>query len=247
VKPAPFEYVAAHSIREATQALRRDGAAVLAGGQSLMPLLNRRERRPAVLVDINPIPTLGVLRRTNGTLHIGATVRQATLERAPLIAAHWPLLAQAVRHVGHPATRSRGTVCGSVAHNDPRAQLPLALQALDARYITSRRMLTHFALEPHELLTSVVVPPPPRQAKTAFREFARTAGDWPDAAVAVVLAPGHAAIAVAGAGRVPAAEAALKDGAIAEQVAAIAARPITDPHRRAVTAELVRAALEDAA
>jgi CO/xanthine dehydrogenase FAD-binding subunit len=246
MKPAPFEYVAAHSVREAIQALGHDGAEILAGGQSLMPLLNRRERRPATVVDINPIATLGVLRRTNGSLHIGATVRQATLERSALVAARWPLLAQAVRFVGHPATRSRGTICGSVAHADPRAELPLALQALDARYVTSRRTLTTYAPGPHEFLTSIVVPPPPEQARTAFHEYARTAGSWAEAAVAVVLAPGHAAIAVLGAGRVAQAEAALNDGADIEQVARLAAHPLTDPHRRAVTAELARRALNEA-
>ena len=246
MKPAPFEYVAAHSIREAIHALRHEHAQVLAGGQSLVPALNRRDATPQRVVDINPIATLGVLRRTNGSLHIGATVRQATLERSELIAANWPLLAQAVRFVGHPATRARGTVCGSVAHANPRAELPLALQALDARYITSRRMLTAFALDDGEFLTSVVVPPPPENATTAFHEFARTAGDWADAAVAVVLAPQHAAVAVLGAGRASAAEAALREGASAEDAARLAARLITDPHRRAVTAELARTALNEA-
>ena len=83
---------------------------MLAGGQSLVPLLNLRLARPARIVDINRIAGLGVLRRSDGTLRIGATVRQAALERSALVAHRWPLLAQAVRHVGHAATRARGTV-----------------------------------------------------------------------------------------------------------------------------------------
>ena len=108
MKPAPFEYVAARSVEEALAALADDGARVLAGGQSLLPLLNLRHQRPARLVDINGAG-LGVIRRSGGTLRLGATVRQAALERSRLVAEHWPLLAQAVRHVGHAATRSRGT------------------------------------------------------------------------------------------------------------------------------------------
>ena len=111
VKPAPFEYVAVDSWEAAVAALT-DDAQVLAGGQSLVPLLNRREVRPARLVDINGIP--GLVRRTDGVLRIGATVRQAALERS-VVAEHWPLLRQALRHVEHPATRSRGTASGPVA------------------------------------------------------------------------------------------------------------------------------------
>ena len=245
MKPAAFEYVAVRSIKEATQALKRGGR-VLAGGQSLMPLLNQREERPELLVDINPIATLGVLRRTNGSLHIGATVRQATIERSALVAHHWPLLSQAVRHVGHPATRSRGTVCGSVAHADPAAELPLALLALDARYVTSRRMLTSFGgLEPGEFLTSIVVPPLPHGAKTAFKEYAPTEGVFATAAVAVVLTRDQAAIAVTGAGRATDAELALHEGASAEQAAQVAARKVADPHQRALVTELTRQALNE--
>jgi CO/xanthine dehydrogenase FAD-binding subunit len=247
VKPATFEYVAVSSIREAVTALKRGGQ-VLAGGQSLVPLLNTREVRPALLVDINPIPSLGVLRRTNGTLHIGATVRQATLERSLLVSRHWPLLTQAVRHVGHPATRSRGTVCGSVAHAEPTAELPLALLALNARYVTSRRMLPTFeeGLQPGEFLTGVVVPPLPPGAKTAFKEYAKTEGVYASAAVAVVLTREQSAIAVTGAGRANDAEHALQEGATAEQAAQLAARKVTDPHQRALVTELTRLALNEA-
>ena len=233
MKPAPFEYVAVTTVEEAVEALSDDGAQVLAGGQSLMPLINQRLARPRRLVDINPIPS--ILRRTDHTLHIGLTVRQATLERSPLIARHWPLLAQAVRNVGHAATRSRGTVCGSVAHDDPQAQLPLALQALDARHERNAA-----------LLVEITVPPLPHGAKTAFHEYARTRGEFPLAAAAVVLARDHAAVAVLGSGRVPDAEAALRDGATAEQAARLAGRTLADPHQRALATELTRRALTEA-
>ena len=253
MKPARFEYVAARSLEEAAAALQQDeDARVLAGGQSLLPLLNLRLARPSVLVDINPIPS--VLRRSGGTLHIGVTLRQATLERSPLVQRHWPLLGQAVRHVGHAATRARGTVCGSVAHADPAAELPTALLALDARYVTSRgRTLTDFAdgpfttrLEPGELLVSITVPPLPHGARTAFHEYARTHGAFATAAAAVVLARDHAAVAVLGAGRATDAEDALRNGASAEQAAKLAGKTVTDPHRRALVTELTRRALVEA-
>src|SRR4051794_30256534 len=227
MKPAPFEYVAAHSVQEALAHLD-DDARVLAGGQSLVPLLNFRLARPAKLVDINGIAELGVIRRTDGVLKLGATVRQAALERSHVVQRHWPLLAQAVRHVGHPATRSRGTVGGSVAHADPKAELPVAFTALGATFLTSVRRLTadefftgplSTALAPDELLLAIEVPPLPTGARTAFLEYARTHGDFADAAVAVVVAPGHQAIAT------------------------MPAQP--DAHQQALVAELTRRALEE--
>ena len=228
MKPARFDYVAARSVEEAVAHLDED-ARVLAGGQSLVPLLNLRLARPRRIVDINPIAELGVIRRTNGVLKIGATVRQAALERSPLVAQHWPLLAQAVRHVGHAATRSRGTVGGSVAHADPKAELPVALTALDATFVTTTRRLKAgefftgpltTALAPDELLLAIEVAPLPRGARTAFLEYARTHGDFADAAVAVVVAPGHTAIAT------------------------MPAEPVADSHQQALVAELTRRALK---
>jgi CO/xanthine dehydrogenase FAD-binding subunit len=211
VKPAPFAYVAPRTVEEALAALAEDGSRVLAGGQSLVPLLNFRLARPARLVDVNRIPELGVLRRADGALHIGATVRQAALERSEIVARHWPLLAQAVRHVGHAATRSRGTVGGSVAHADPRAELPVALAALDARFHLrsrdGRRTLTAdelfqgpltTAIGDGELLESIEVPPLPAGARTGFAEYARTHGDFAQAAVAVVRTPERTTVVTLG-------------------------------------------------
>jgi CO/xanthine dehydrogenase FAD-binding subunit len=245
VKPAPFDYVAPATLAEALALLAEPDSRVLAGGQSLVPMLNFRLARPARLVDINGIAELGLLRRTGGALHIGATVRQAALERSPLVARHWPLLAQAVRHVGHPATRSRGTVCGSVAHADPRAELPVALAALGARFhlrtATGARTLTAdelflgpltTALADGELLHSIEVPPLPDAARTGFAELARTHGAFADAAVAAVQAPGRTTLATLGPRTATAATP-------AEAVAQLA----TDDHAGALVAALAQAAL----
>ena len=262
MKPAPFDYAVPSTV-EAALALLDDDARILAGGQSLVPLLNLRLARPARLVDINRIPSLGVLRRTDGTLRIGATVRQAALERSALVAHRWPLLAQAARRAGHAAVRARGTVAGSVAHADPAAELPAALLALGAHFElrsaagTRTLVADEFflgplttALRPGELLTEIQIPPPKVGARTAFLEHARTRGDFAEAGAAVVLARGHAAVAVLGTGSHPVraarAEAALVDGASAREAAALAAALVEHPHRRALVAELTRRALVQA-
>ncbi len=204
MKPAPFRYEAARTLDGALRLLAEADAKALAGGQSLVPLLNFRLARPSLLVDLNPIAALAYLRRSGGVLRIGALTRQASLERSGLVARYWPLLRQAVTMVGHPAIRSRGTVGGSVAHADPSAELPVALAALDARFhLRSPRgertvgaselfrgpMMT--AIEADELLTEIEVPAPPAGARMAFVEHARTHGDFALAGAAVVLAPGR--------------------------------------------------------
>jgi CO/xanthine dehydrogenase FAD-binding subunit len=263
VKPAPFAYEAPRSLSVALRLLG-DDARPLAGGQSLIPLLNFRLARPALLVDLNRLSELAGLRRAGGALHIGALTRQATLERSELVGSGWPLLRQAVRLIGHPAIRSRGTVGGSVAHADPTAELPVALTALDARFHvrspSGGRTLTaaelfrgHMttSLESDELLTEIEVPALPRGARTAFVEYARTHGDFALAGAAFVFVPGaHAAIALLGAGSVPcratAAERALLAGADAAEASALAAGAIQDAYRRSLTAALVRRAIEQA-
>jgi CO/xanthine dehydrogenase FAD-binding subunit len=263
VKPAPFEYSAPSSVDEAL-ALLDDEAKVLAGGQSLVPLLNFRLARPERIVDINRIEELAYIRADeDGTLRIGALARQAELERSQLVGERWPLLAQAVRLVGHPQIRSRGTVCGSVAHADPTAELPVALTALDARFhvrsaggARTLRATELFAgplttsLAADELLAEIEVPALPAGARCAFREYARTHGDFAVAGAAVVLAPGHAAVALLGAGwtplRAPEAERALAGGAEAREGAALAAELVDDEQRAALTAALVGQAIEAA-
>jgi CO/xanthine dehydrogenase FAD-binding subunit len=261
VKPPPFDYSAPQSLDEAL-ALLDDEAKVLAGGQSLVPLLNFRLARPTRIVDLNGISEIAHPRRSGGILKIGAMTRQATLERSHLIAEHWPLLRQAVKLVGHTQIRARGTVGGSVAHADPTAELPTALTALDARFHvrSSRGARTLSAdelfvgpltttLEPDELIVEIDVPPLPDGAGTAFVEHAKTHGDFAIAGAAAVVVPGRSAsIALLGAGptpqRAPRAEQALVEGASAREVGAIAAADVQDDYRAALTAELVRRAVE---
>jgi CO/xanthine dehydrogenase FAD-binding subunit len=264
MKPAPFAYEAPRSVDAALALLEeREDAKLLAGGQSLVPVMNFRLARPPLLVDLNRIDELAHLRKRGGALHIGALTRHVTLERSELVRRGWPLLAQAVRHVGHPAIRSRGTIGGSCAHADPTAELPVALTALDARFHVRSRtatrtltadelFVTHLttAIRPDEVLVEIEVPPLPDGTRTAFTEHARTHGDWAIAGAAVISAPGHSAIALLGAAPTPLrareAEVARTAGAPAAETARLAAQLVEDPWRRALTASLVRRALEEA-
>jgi len=270
VKPAPFAYEEPRSVEEALDLLARygDEAKVLAGGQSLIPLLNFRLARPERLVDVNRIDELAYIRRQNGVLHIGALARIASLERSPLAAARWPLLVEAARLVGHAQIRSRGTVGGSVAHADPAAELPAALTALSASFHTASQrgsrtlaaeefFVTHLttALEPDELLVQITVPPLPSRSGAAILEHARVHGDFAlgGAAVVVALAEdgscARASIALLAAGprpqRAAAAEEALVRGQadLAEAAELAASESSLSGHRRALAAELTRRAL----
>jgi len=235
MKPPPFHYLAPETIAETVELLARHGAEgkVLAGGQSLMPMLNFRIARPETLIDINNVAELSYIRELEGTLHIGALTRHAELEHSALVAAGWPLLTEAMHWLAHPPIRNRGTVGGSVAHADPAAELPVALTALDARFVADshrgRRELTpdemfvgplQSGLEPDELLVEIRVPGVGRPSGSAFVEHARRHGDFALGGVAAVLAregdrcrEGGARIVLLGAGpgprRVPEAEALL--------------------------------------
>lgn len=271
MKPAPFAYDAPETLEEALGLLAREGedAKVLAGGQSLVPLLNFRLARPDRLVDLNRVEELAYLRRDGDVLRIGALARHVHLERSAEVAAGWPLLAEAVRHVGHPQIRARGTVCGSVAHADPSAELPVALAALDARlHVRSARgsrtlaagdfFLSFFttALEPDELLVEVEVPPLPAGSGSAFAEHARTHGDFAVGGAAAILSGNEARLALLAAGPVPvrarAAEGLLADGSSAAEAADAAVRDL-ELHgedadwRRALLRELAQRALTAAA
>jgi CO/xanthine dehydrogenase FAD-binding subunit len=188
VKPAPFRYVRAETVDEAVDALAREGddAKVLAGGQSLVPALNMRLVRPGVLVDVNRVGELADVRRADGALAVGATARQADAR----LLAH-PLLAEVLPSVGHVVTRNRGTVCGSVAHADPAAELPLCLVLLDGtvrargaggtREIpASEFFVAHFTtkLEPGELVVETTWPLPETAAGIGFCEVAQRRGDY---------------------------------------------------------------------
>jgi CO/xanthine dehydrogenase FAD-binding subunit len=262
VKPAPFDYRAPGSVEEALPLLSLDST-VLAGGQSLLPLLNLRLARPELVVDINGIPELDYIRADDGQLRIGAMTRQVALERSELVGRRCPLLHKAVRLVGHQQIRSRGTVGGSVAHADPAAELPVALTALGARFHLrspgGTRVLgaaelflgpLYTAREPHELLVEIEVPEQPDDAGSGFAEQARTHGDFATAGAAAVIAPGRAGIALLGAGPIPvradAAERALAGGAEPREAALLAVQDVEDEHRRALCAELARRAIEEA-
>ena len=224
MKPATFEYDDPATVDEALDLLARHGddCKVLAGGQSLVPLMNFRLARPARLVDINGIESLGYIKSDNGRLVIGAMTRHAQLEHSKQVAEGWPLLTEAVGWVGHGQIRNRGTVGGSAAHADPAAELPAAFAALDARFhIDSKRgsrtvgwkdfFVSEFttSLAPDELLTSIEVAAQDPAAGTAFVEFARRHGDFAlgGAAVTVRLRPDGrcetATIALLSAGPVP--------------------------------------------
>jgi CO/xanthine dehydrogenase FAD-binding subunit len=263
VKPAPFDYRAPASVADALPLLGLESS-VLAGGQSLVPLLNLRLARPELVVDVNGIAELDYLHADNGPLRIGAMTRQVTLERSELVRRRWPLLHKAVGFVGHPQIRSRGTVGGSVAHADPAAELPAALVALDAvihlRSAEGSRSVAagdffrgalYTAREPDELLVEVEVPEQPDGARSGFAEHARTHGDFATAGAAAVIAPGEkVAIALLGAGPAPAranaAERALAGGADAREAAALAVEGVDGEHRRALCGELVRRAIGEA-
>jgi carbon-monoxide dehydrogenase medium subunit/6-hydroxypseudooxynicotine dehydrogenase subunit alpha len=202
VKPAPFEYFAPTSTEEALELLAQDPdeSKVLAGGQSLVPMMNFRLARPERLIDLNRIEELDYIERRNGDVVIGAMTRHVTVERSDLLADELPLLRQAIRWVGHEQIRNRGTMGGSIAHADPAAELSAALAALDARVrvrsTTGERVL-HWsdffvfgfmtALEPDEIVVEVEVPALPSTARTGFVEFARRHGDFALGGAAVVL------------------------------------------------------------
>jgi len=202
VKPAKFEYHAPASVDEALTILGRYAgeARVLAGGQSLVPMMNFRLARPTAIVDLNRIDGLAYVEEEGVIVRIGSMTRQRRLEFDPLVAAKLPLLREALRWVGHLPTRSRGTIGGSLAHADPSAEIPMVLQTLEGEVVArgpqgERRIaaqdLFHAALttslDPLEIITEVRFPAMPAQAACAVEEFARRKGDFAIAAVAVML------------------------------------------------------------
>jgi CO/xanthine dehydrogenase FAD-binding subunit len=223
VKPPPFDYYAPVTVEEALELLVRYGgeAKVLAGGQSLMPLLNFRLTRPAALVDLNRIPDLAYIREHDGWLYLGAMTRQRTIELSPLVRQRVPLLAEATRWVGHLPIRTRGTIGGSLAHADPAAEYPAVLTALEGEVVVrgprGQRLLGAGALfqsylttslAPDEILTEVRLPATPPGTGVAFEEFARRHGDFAIVGVAALVTVDgeeccQARLAAAGAGPTP--------------------------------------------
>ena len=257
MKPAPFEYHAPDTVSDVVALLAEHGDEIkpLAGGQSLVPMLALRLTRFEHLVDLNRVDELDGIRRDNGTLTVGATTRQATIERSEL-AQTVPLLARAAPLIGHFQIRNRGTVGGSLAHADPAAELPAVALALDAQMEIATAAGRHTvpaadffvgtwttSLEPNELLTAVQFPVWDGRCRFVVDEVARRAGDFALAGVttALQLDPGgtvqRAAIALFGMAstpvRAPTAETALigsqPDAAALREAAQLAVRDLDPP------------------
>jgi carbon-monoxide dehydrogenase medium subunit len=253
VKPPPFLYVRPGSVEEALDHLARHGddAKVLAGGQSLVPLLNFRLARPRVLVDLGSVAGLDSVKEDGDGVRIGAMARQRHVERSPLVARICPLLTKALPHVGHVQNRNRGTVGGSIAHADPAAELPTVAIALDAevevvgpdgrRTIPVRDFFEGpfmTSLRPDELIASIRFPATTGR-RTAFLEIARRTGDFALAGVAAVVSGNGTVteVSLAGLGvgptgiRLAAAEEAVRgralDPATLRDAGAAAAREVT--------------------
>ena len=223
MKPAKFDYHAPTSLDDAVALLQRYGgdAKILAGGQSLMPLLNFRLSRPAALVDLNRIASLAYIREENGQVRLGAMTRQRTIEFSPVVARRLPLLSEATKWVGHLPIRTRGTIGGSIAHADPSAEYPAVLTALEGEVVASGPkgervvkakdlFLTYLttSLESDEVLSEIRLPVMPMGAGFALEEFARRHGDFAIVAIAAMVVPDatrckQARLATAGAGPVP--------------------------------------------
>jgi CO/xanthine dehydrogenase FAD-binding subunit len=224
VKPAKFDYLRAESIDQVVAALDQGGgeAIILAGGQTLMPMLSMRLARPELVVDINHVEELSGISVRGDELVIMACTRQADTLASPLVREHAPLLAKAIAFVGHQQTRNRGTVGGSLSHADPASEIPLAALALDAavslRSVTGTRrvpladyfhgpMMT--ARTDNEILLSLHVPLSPAPRGTGFHEVSERRGDFAVVAAAAVIAVDgngiceNAALAIGGADGVP--------------------------------------------
>jgi carbon-monoxide dehydrogenase medium subunit len=202
VKPPRFDYFAPSSLDEAI-ALRAEHAAdsaILAGGQSLMPLLNLRMAFPGAVIDLGGVSELAGVREFDGGVAFGSMTRQRAAERSELVRDRCPLVLQGLAHVGHTTIRNRGTVGGSIAHADPAAELPAVALALDAelvarssrgeRTIAAKDFFLGFlttALEPDELLVEVRIPGTPQRSGSAFVELAQRHGDFALVGVAAVV------------------------------------------------------------
>jgi CO/xanthine dehydrogenase FAD-binding subunit len=203
MKPSPFGYAAAKSVEEAVALLDESPgeARILAGGQSLVPMMNFRLAQPEYLVDINPIAELSYIRDDGTFLSIGALTREHAIEKSPVVAAVCPVLAEATRWIGHPAIRHRGTIGGSLAHNDPSAEYPVIGALLEIELVirgTQGTRIASFAdfsrshfvtsLEPAEMVIEVRVPTQESGTGSAFHEVSRRHGDFALVSAGVVLA-----------------------------------------------------------
>lgn len=202
MKPPKFQYWDPRGVDDVVKFLgdHGDEAKVLAGGQSLMPVLAMRLARPDYLVDLNRVEGLDYIREESGSLRIGALTRQDTVRRSEAVESVAPLVWKAIPYIGHTAIRYRGTVGGSVVHADPSAELPAVMLALDAEFVVRGRrgervvparefFVTYFttAVGTDELLTEIRVPRTPAGAGTSIQELARRHGDFALSGIAAVI------------------------------------------------------------
>jgi 2-furoyl-CoA dehydrogenase FAD binding subunit len=270
MKPSRFDYVRAETLAEAHAALAEAGedARVIAGGQTLLPMLSMRLARPKLLIDIMHVPELGKIGADDNAIRIGAGVRQAELLAWPELAKRQPLLAAALPWVGHAQTRSRGTVCGSVAHADPSAEIPLVLLALGGSVeLSSRRKrrsvpagefftgMMSTARAGNELIEAVTVPARRPGTGSAFQEFGRRHGDFAIVACAAVVSADGIGFAVGGVADrperrdFPALEGSALDDALDAFAWELDAREdfhATAPYRRELVRRMGRATIEEA-
>lgn len=265
MKPASFKYCRPETAEEACSLLREHGAEarVLAGGQSLVPLMNMRILQPRVLIDINRCTDLAYLRQQDGAIACGALTRQGEAEASTLVAERVPLLSAALLHVGVRASRNFGTVCGSLAHADPLAELPSVAAVLEARFVIAsargRRevhseeffvsALTN-CLAPDEMLAEVRFPVTPARSANVFLEIANRAHGFAVAGLAICVEIGEgrhcvrARLAAMGTGDTPTRlkevetllEGQTLDSAIINEAGALAtrmAKPLNDVHASA--------------
>ena len=213
MKPAAFDYLRPDSAAEALECLaqRGDEARVMAGGQSLMPMLNMRLLKPEIIVDIGMLPELDTIGVERGMLEIGAATTQASLQKWPELATHSPLLEMVMPHVGHFQTRNRGTVCGSLCHADPSSELPLCLAALNGevrlastagtRTLSAAEFQTGMlstAKRADEILLAARFPVARAGEAYAFNEFTRRHGDFAIVAAAAVVGEAGIRLAIGG-------------------------------------------------
>jgi carbon-monoxide dehydrogenase medium subunit len=236
MKPPPFSYHDPRTIGDVVELLGRlDNAKLLAGGQSLMPMLNMRFVQPDHVIDLNRVESLSFIRETDGALEIGAMTRQRDLEFSDVVARRCPLVAEAIALVGHRQTRNRGTLGGSLCHLDPSAELVAVAAALDATVMVQgaagRREVPFAAfpvaymtpaIELNELVTAVRLPIWPKGHGFAFVEFARRHGDFAIVSAAALLAEDgagrivRAAVIIGGIGMVPIRAAALEQALVGQ-------------------------------
>jgi aerobic carbon-monoxide dehydrogenase medium subunit len=202
MKPAAFDYFAPTTVDDVMALLKRYGgdARLLAGGQTLLPMMNFRLAAPEVIIDLNRIPELAFIKVAEGRVHIGAMTRQRAIEFSPIVARDLPLLHEAIKMVGHLPTRSRGTIGGSLANADSAAEIPMVLQVLEGevvvrgpngeRTIPAAELVLDAmttSLADDEMLARVLFPVMPSEARFAVEEFSRRHGDFAIAAVAAML------------------------------------------------------------